>query len=193
MYTSLPSSFFVAPVSSRMVPASRSTCRRSSISTSLCIRQPKAKGDGYLQVRPEPPADGVVLVALEEPGPRRCLLQLPDDGQPKDLPILVGEAQHPGQGGELPIDRAVRRAFLLAVADVGRDLRAADPRHTASSKELVEVGESGPGLPKGPLARCLVVAPEIVGNLVVSDPINARQDWLASRHPTFPTPNLTYS
>ena len=41
-HSKFPSSFFVVPASSRSVPASRSRWRRSSVSTSLWVRHPKA-------------------------------------------------------------------------------------------------------------------------------------------------------
>jgi hypothetical protein len=74
-----PSSFFVAPGSRRSVPASRSSWRRSSVKTSLCVRQRVGDRRGRLEVEEQAPSDRVVLVTLEEALTRGALFRLVED------------------------------------------------------------------------------------------------------------------
>ena len=60
---------------------------------------PEAVGDrdGGLKVRFQSATHRLVLRTLEKPFPWSGLLELPDHRQPRELPVLVGEPEHPSQ------------------------------------------------------------------------------------------------
>jgi hypothetical protein len=82
-------------------------------------------------------AHGEEGVLLEEPFPWGCLLQLADYWQPEQLLVLIGQAKHLREYGELAIHCPVRGLLPLAVCDVGGRLGALDPRDPCATEEPV--------------------------------------------------------
>src|SRR3989442_5474954 len=73
----------------------------------LALRAPAVGvGDrrGRLEIRRQVAAHRLVLLALEEAGPRRRLLELSDHRQAEELPVLVRQSEHPDQDRELAVD-----------------------------------------------------------------------------------------
>ena len=72
----------------------------------------KRVGDAgrHLEVDGQVTPHGLVLVRLEEAGPRTALLELLHDWQAEELSTLVGQPEHLPEDFDLPVDRTVCRA-----------------------------------------------------------------------------------
>ena len=107
---------------------------------------PPAVGVGQverrLKIGAEMSAHGVVLLALEEALARPGFLQLGEQGEAQELALLVGQAQHLAEHGQLAVHRAVRRAGRLTLDGVGGGLSLANVRRPTPGEEAVQVGQA---------------------------------------------------
>jgi len=107
------------------------------------VLHPPAVGVGNvrddLQIRREVAAHRLILLRLEEALPRARFLELLEHGKAHQLAVLVGQAEHPAEDGELPIDPPVRRGLGLALGRVLGRLDLADRHDPSTGEEWLEV------------------------------------------------------
>src|SRR5216684_440515 len=153
---------------------------------------PPAKGlsDRHrnLEIRSKSAPDSLKLVAFEEALPRRCLAELADHRHANQLAVLVGEAQHPSHDGELAVDRAVCGLVRSPLLHVSRDFRGPYRGHAPSTNEMPQVIEPRLHFPPISLPRRLVVALQIISNLLVANAVGARHQRLAERDSSLSSP-----
>jgi len=83
--------------------------------------------------------DGLVLVLLEEPGPGRRLIELPDDGLHQELLVLDGQGQQAPQHIQLAIDGPVCGAHAPALCRVGGAIVWPDAHQAPGAEVGVQV------------------------------------------------------
>lgn len=120
-----------------------------------------------LQARGEVAAYGLELLPLEKALTGRRLLEVADHRQPEQLAVLVGQPQHAPQGGQLPVDGAVRDARRLTFHHVGGSIGASNAAHPLAGEELVQVLQALLHLREISTAGRLIVCAEILIDLLV--------------------------
>src|SRR5258708_7156276 len=128
-----PSSFFVDCGSKRPTPAPKSTLNRQTFARNAPTSEVRERRNAA-QIRRQMPADGLELLALEEPRSDVVLLKHRNMRPVKQFAALNGDRKHPLQGGQLAVDLAVARLRVLTLGDKRTDARGRDAHHAAAAE-----------------------------------------------------------